>query len=127
MLPSRVPRGTSALGRAYTAGLPAEQRERSIEAFRRTVPTPAWPAALWGFREALADYEIHGVCLSLGAWNKEVFAVSVPLLASDPNKVTAFSCSMPARLATREHLIAHVGPRLIRMRDRVAQALGDQW
>jgi len=123
----RVPRGTSALGRACAAGLPAELRERRIEEFRRTVPNAAWPAALRGFREALADYEAHGFCFSLGDWNKEVFAVSVPLLSADAKKVMAFSCSMPAHLVTREHLITRVGPRLMRMRDRVAAALGGVW
>jgi DNA-binding IclR family transcriptional regulator len=75
----------------------------------------------------VADYEVHGLCLSLGDWNKDVVAVSVPLLASDPNKAMAFSCSMPAQRATREHLIADVGPRLMRMRDKVAGALGSRW
>ena len=123
----RVPRGTSALGRACSAALPADLRERRLEEFRRVVPIEAWPATLRGFREARADYEKHGFCLSLGDWNKEVFAVSVPLISADANKVMAFSCSMPAGLVTRDHLITQVGPRLKQMRDRVLQALGGAW
>ncbi|HEY2929483.1 IclR family transcriptional regulator [Piscinibacter sp.] len=120
----RVPRGTSALGRACAAGLPPETREQRILEFSRTVRAEDWPAALRGFREAFADYEKYGFCFSLGDWNKEVYAVSVPLVSNDPNKVLAFSCSLPARGVTREHLIRDIGPRLRDMRDRVHRALG---
>jgi len=123
----RVPRGTSALGRACAAGLPPECREQRLEEFRRVARPQDWPTVLRAYRQAFADYETHGFCFSLGDWNKDVFAVSVPLLASDPNRVMAFSCSLPARLVTREHLVAEVGPRLIAMRDRVQAALGGAW
>jgi len=123
----RVPRGTSALGRACAAGLPPEYREQRIEEFRRVARPEDWPAVLRAYRQAFADHETHGFCFSLGDWNKDVFSVSVPLLASDPSRVMAFSCSLPARLVTREHLVAEVGPRLIAMRDRVQAALGGAW
>ena len=106
----RVPRGTSALGRACAAGLPPETREQRILEFSRTVRAEDWPAALCGFREACADYEKHGFCFSLGDWNKEVYAVSVPLVSNDPNKVLAFSCSLPARGVTCEQLIRTSAP-----------------
>jgi DNA-binding IclR family transcriptional regulator len=119
----RVPRGTSALGRACMAGLPVAQRERRLEELSRTVRTQDWPATLRGFREAFADYERHGFCFSLGDWNKDVFGVSVPLADTEPQRMMAFSCSMPARSTTREQLIGDVGPRLKSMRDRIATAM----
>jgi DNA-binding IclR family transcriptional regulator len=119
----RVPRGTSALGRACMAGLPVALRERPLDELSRIVRKQDWPATLRGFREAFADYERHGFCFSLGDWNKDVFGVSVPLADTEPSRMMAFSCSMPARSTTREHLVEHVGPRLKAMRDRIATAM----
>lgn len=120
----RVPRGTSALGRAYAAGLPAEARERSLQEFKRTVKKDAWAAAEKSIRDAYADFERHGVCFSLGDWNPEVHAVSTPLVSADGHKVVAFSASVPAHLANKQALIDRVAPKLKAMRDRVARQLG---
>jgi DNA-binding IclR family transcriptional regulator len=120
----RVPRGTSALGRACTAALAPADRERRLDEFSRTVRPRDWPAVLRGFRQAFADYEQHGVCLSLGDWNKDVFGVSVPLVApGDTPRMMAFSCSLPARSTSREYLIGEVAPRLKAMRNRVASGM----
>jgi len=121
----RVPRGTSALGRACTAGLPPPQREKRLEEFSKTIKPQDWPTVLRGFREAFADYETYGFCFSLGDWNKDVFAVSVPLDCGEPPRMMAISCSMPARLVTREQLIMKVGPRLKLARDRIMRAMGN--
>jgi len=120
----RVPRGTSALGRALAAGLPVETREQRLAEFSRTVKKEDWPRTLRGFREAFADYEKYGFCFSLGDWNKDVFAVSVPMTSSDGHKVLAFSASVPSHGVTREQLITEVGPKLKEMRDRVYRSLG---
>jgi DNA-binding IclR family transcriptional regulator len=120
----RVPRGTSALGRAAAAGLPPEQRERRIEEFRHAVRREDWHLVLRAYRQAFADYEAQGLCFSLGDWNRDVYSVSVPLICADPNKVMAFSCSLPARAVTRERLVHEVGPKLKAMRDRVVRAMG---
>ena len=49
------------------------------------------------------------------------------VVASDGNKVVAFSCTMPARQVTRERLINEIGPRLAELRDRVQQTLGGKF
>jgi DNA-binding IclR family transcriptional regulator len=119
----RVPRGTSALGRAYSAGLPPQGREQSVAALRRLVKADDWPAVEGSVRAALHDYDTHGVCFSMGDWNPEVHGVSTPMVSND-GKVVAFSASLPAHQASREHLIHEVAPRLKAMRDRVRQAVG---
>jgi len=120
----RVPRGTSALGRAYSAGQSPETRERNLEQFKRTVKREAWAAAEHSFREAYADYEEYGVCFSLGDWNPDVHAVSTPMVSNDGHKVVAFSVSLPAHQASKEQLIDDVAPKLKALRDRVRLALG---
>src|SRR6185369_13766799 len=100
----RVPRGTSALGRAYSAGLPPEAQKRSIAAFKRLLKKDAWPEAERSIEAALADYARYGVCLSMGDWNPDVHGVSTPMVSNDGSKVVAFSVSLPAHLASRRHL-----------------------
>ena len=119
----RVPRGTSALGRAYSAGLPLEARERSVAAFKRLVRKADWPAAERTIEAAFADYGQYGVCLSIGDWNPDVHGVSTPMVSND-GKVVAFSASLPAHMAPREHLLAVVAPKLVAMRDRILRQLG---
>jgi DNA-binding IclR family transcriptional regulator len=120
----RVPRGTSALGRACAAALPPLLREKRIEEFSKTIRAQDWPAVLRGFREAFADFETYGFCFSLGDWNKDVYGVSVPLDCGEPHKMMALGCSMPARVVTREQLIMTVGPRLKQTRDQILRAMG---
>jgi DNA-binding IclR family transcriptional regulator len=120
----RVPRGTSALGRAYSAGLLPEARAHSIAAFKRLVKKADWPAAERSVLSAIDDYEKYGVCFSMGDWNPDVHGVSTPMVSNDGHKVVAFSASLPAHQASRQHLIDVVAPKLKAMRDNVRQALG---
>ena len=119
-----VPRGTSALGRAYSAGLAPEAQQRSIAAFKRLVKKDAWPEAERSIQAALADYGKYGVCFSMGDWNPDVHGVSTPMVSNDGHKVVAFSASLPAHLSPREHLVDVVAPKLIAMRDRIHRQLG---
>ncbi|HSH90267.1 MAG TPA: IclR family transcriptional regulator [Ramlibacter sp.] len=120
----RVPRGTSALGRAYSGALPPEERERNLQMFKRTVPKGAWAAAEASVREGYAEYEQYGVCLSLGDWNPDVHAVSTPMVSADGHKIVAFSASFPAHMADRRLLLEEIAPKLKAMRDRISHQLG---
>lgn len=120
----RVPRGTTALGRAGHVALSAEERERATNSYLNDVPKQDWPKVRRGLDQALRDYEQLGFCFSLGDWNENVFAVGVPLAAGDDGKVFAFGCFGPAHAVTRERLIDDLGPRLVRLRDRIAAQFG---
>jgi DNA-binding IclR family transcriptional regulator len=120
----RVTRGTSALGRAYTAGFPAETREQMLQGFRRRVSKEDWPAAERSFRAAFAEYDKWGVCLSLGDWNPDVRAVSTPMLSNDNQRAVAFAVTLPAHLADKDRLLKDIGAELRGMRDRIHHQLG---
>ncbi len=120
----RVPRGTSALGRAWLAAQLPEQRAARVAEFLRRLPREQVESVRRGLDEAVRDFQKFGVCLSLGDWNEAVHGVSVPMVAADGSKVLAFSASFPARQAGRQHLLHEVAPRLAALRDRVAAALG---
>jgi len=121
----RVPRGTTALGRAGYAALTPEERAKALP------PTPLngakkaeWEKLREGLDQAVKDYEKYGFCFSLGDWNKAVFAVGVPMLSKDRKKLMAFSCFGPVHEMTRARIITDLGPRLVELRDRVQNALG---
>jgi DNA-binding IclR family transcriptional regulator len=120
----RVPRGTSALGRAYSASLPPEERERSLLQWKRTVKKEALVIAERSVREGYEEYDKYGVCLSLGDWNPDVHAVSTPMISADGHKTVAFSASFPAHMADRQQLLDLVAPKLTAMRDRIYNQLG---
>ena len=121
----RVPRGTTALGRAGYAALSPEERAHALTTYLTNVKKADWAKVREGLDQAVKDYEKYGFCFSLGDWNKNVFAVGVPMISKDGKKVMAFSCFGPIHEMTRARLITDIGPRLVELRDRVKNALGE--
>jgi DNA-binding IclR family transcriptional regulator len=121
----RVPRGTTALGRAGYAALSPEARAQAVATYLTSVKKADWAKVREGLDQSVKDYEKYGFCFSLGDWNKNVFAVGVPMLSRDGKKVMAFSCFGPVHEMTRARIITDLGPRLVELRDRVKNALGD--
>jgi DNA-binding IclR family transcriptional regulator len=121
---SRVPHGWTAMGRAFLAALPAPQRAERLAFYRKVTPRAKWPGIQAGIERAVRDYERHGFCLSVGEWNRDVWAVGAPLVSREGGRILAFNCSGPIFDMTRQRIIQDVGPRLIALRDRVAMSTG---
>lgn len=119
---ARVPHGTTAMGRAYLCALSEEERKAKIEVFRRMTNKEEWENLKASFEKACRDYQKYGFCLSLGDWNKDVYAVGVPMVSRDGKRVLAFNCSGPLFDMTRQRLIQDLGPRLVQLRDKVYAA-----
>ena len=109
----RVPRGTTALGRAAHAALPAEERRRVIDAVRKAARGATRERLLQGLEQGVKDYERYGFCLSLGDWEKGVHAVGVPM------GNMALSCFGPPHEMTRARLVGEIGPKLVALRDKL--------
>jgi DNA-binding IclR family transcriptional regulator len=120
----RVPRGSTALGRAAHAALSDEERERILEVIRKGAKGPHRELLIRGLEQGVKDYRKHGFCLSMGDWNRNVHGVGVPMPASDGSKILALSCFGPPDEMTRVRLVTEVGPKLIALRDRVRESLG---
>jgi len=121
-----VPHGSTALGRADLAARPAEAFERYLKEVEKTYDPGHWPKLRAGLVRARQDYAQYGFCFSLGDWNPDVFAVGVPLVASDGSRILAFSCSGRVSVMTREKIMHDFGPRLVALRDRVADLVERQ-
>jgi DNA-binding IclR family transcriptional regulator len=120
----RVPHGWTAMGRAYLAALSPEDREERLAVYRKDMPRQEWDVIRAGIERAVRDYERHGFCLSVGEWNKDVWAVGAPMVSREGGRVLAFNCSGPMFDITRQKIVQEVGPRLIELRDRVAASTG---
>ncbi|WP_394828220.1 IclR family transcriptional regulator [Pendulispora albinea] len=120
----RVPRGTTALGRAGHVALSEEERARVLASYLKNVPQEEWPPIQKGLRRAVEDYDKYGFCFSVGEWNKGVSAVGVPLVLPSDGKLLAISCFGPAQEMTRERMIQEIGPKIVELRDRIKAKMG---
>jgi DNA-binding IclR family transcriptional regulator len=118
---SRVPHGSTALGRANLAARPLDVFERHLEELKRECEPGFWSHVRSSILRARQDYENYGFCFSLGDWNPEIFAVGVPMVSADQSRTLTFNCSGRVSLMTREKLVNDFGPRLVALRDKVIQ------
>lgn len=115
----RVSHGSTALGRAALAALPPELFERRLASLQRGCEPGFWPKIRASILRARQECETHGFCFSFGDWNPEVFAVGVPLVSADRNRILAFNCSGRLSTVTRKKLVEDFGPKLVALRDKV--------
>lgn len=120
---TRVPHGLTALGRADLAARRPELYERELQELRKDCRAVDWPRIRDGIHQARADVAAQGFCYSLGAWRPDVYAVGVPMVSVDPDRILSFSCGGPARDMTPERLRTQIAPRLLELRDQVRAAV----
>lgn len=119
---SKVPIATSAMGRAFLAILPEEEREYLMDHIRKK-DEESWPQVEAGIRRAIEEYQQKGYCTSAGDWEREVNAVGVPLVLSDGSDVVAFNCGGPAFRLRRDMLDNYLGRRLVELVETVRSGL----
>lgn len=119
---SRAPIATSALGRAYLAALPADEREALIETLRLSRGAE-WSIVAPGLKRSLAESAAHGWCISAGEFHREINSVSVPLVGPG-GEVMALNCGGAAFHFTEELLRADVAPRLLAIAHDIAREIG---
>lgn len=106
---TRIPIATTALGRAYLAGLPAAERAALLEELRATSPAGGWPAVNKGVERELERHRRKGYCFG-GAWDPEITGVAVPL-ALPGRTLLSLSCA-GARARLPDARLAAIGERL---------------
>jgi DNA-binding IclR family transcriptional regulator len=119
----RVPHNSTALGRAYMAAMPQDQRDAWIETLSRDWAPAQKTSVSAELQQSLRDFDKYGFVFSCGDWSPETFAVGVPLVSADRTRVLALSCSGPVFDMTRKRLTTEVGPRIVQLRDQIYQAV----
>ena len=109
---SHIPIATTAMGRAFLAAIPENERAYLMSAMAERAGA-AWPPMAKGVERALRQVAETGFCTSFGEWQQDVNAVGVPLRSMDGATVMALNCGGPAFLHKPEKLEAEWGPRLV--------------
>jgi DNA-binding IclR family transcriptional regulator len=118
----RVPHNTTALGRAYLAGMSEERRRQCIASISERMPPETRPEFANSIKESLREYDKHGFVFSFGDWKEDIFACGVPLVSTDGRRIFSLSCSGPAFEMTRKRLLTEIAPRIVQLRDRILEA-----
>ena len=111
---SRIPIAETAMGRAFLAGLPADERGYLMERIAHKDPE-RYSRVKDGVDQAVEDIAAYGFTFSLADWHKDVHAVGVPVIMPDRSAVFALNCGGPSFLLSREKLENDLGPRLVRL------------
>ncbi|UUX50047.1 IclR family transcriptional regulator [Nisaea acidiphila] len=122
---SRVSLTDTAMGRAYLASLPPDERVSVMEEIRAETDPSNWDHVEGVIADAVTQIGERGFYANLGDWQPDVHAVSVPFRSpnlGDP--VFAFNCGGPAYLLSKERLENELGPRLVEMARNVRFSAG---
>lgn len=119
---SRMAIATSAVGRAYFASLPADQRQALLEELR-AASGEGWPQVHDRMERALAEYARSGFCSSFGEWHPEINAVGF-CLRGPRGELYGVSVGGPAYILKKDFLLEKVGPQLLRTRQAIEREAG---
>jgi DNA-binding IclR family transcriptional regulator len=107
----RVPIATSALGRAFLAGISEPERHYFFGHFARILGDE-WMRVRREIEDGIQQIAERGFCLVDGAYHQDARAVAVPLVSPDGNSVMAMTCAGPSFQLSVNDLEADLGPRL---------------
>lgn len=121
---SRISLARSAMGRAWLAACPEEERDKLMAELRRHAGKEAWPALRDGIRQAAAEVAERGFYANFGEWNPGVHSVAVPFpSAHKGGTLLAFNVGGPASFLPADRLVAEIGPRLVQMTQTLARRM----
>ena len=119
---SRISLARSAMGRAYIAGTNEAERAQIMQQIEDRYGPEEWPQIrdeIYNAQEQIAD---QGFYVSLGKWQSDVHAVSVPYRSMHGDTpMLAFNLGGPAYILPREKLVQELGPKLVEMKDKIAR------
>ncbi|HSI57910.1 MAG TPA: IclR family transcriptional regulator C-terminal domain-containing protein, partial [Ideonella sp.] len=114
---TRMSLATSALGRAWLAGIAEPAGAALLAPWRKRGKLAA------GFDAALAEARRCGYALSLGEWHPNINAAAVPLRTAG-GEVVCLNCGGPAFVLSAERLREVVVPRLLQAAAALAHDIG---
>lgn len=120
---SRADIATTAVGRAFLAGISMPERDYFYGHFKR-VYGARWPDIRANVEDCIAQVEERGFCIADGEWQRDVRAVAAPLVSPDGHTVMSMNCAGPAFHLSMEMLEHDLGPRLAHLCRGIAPMLG---
>ena len=120
---SRMPMPTTAVGRAFLAGVPDDERTFYFERFEERLGRDEWAELRPGVEDGIAQVRDRGFCYVEDGGLKGMRAVATPLVASDRSSVMSMMCGAPAFRIDRDKLENELGPRLSHLCSGLAPSL----
>lgn len=108
---SRLPMATSAIGRAWLAGLGPISRAAAMADLERHYQA-RWPAIRSKLERALRDHGKRGFCIAHAEWDRTVAGVAAPVVLERGTEVLAINIGGAAARLTPEVLEGNLGPRI---------------
>lgn len=108
---SRLPMATSAIGRAWLAGLGPVGRAAAMADLERHYQA-RWPGVRAKLDRALRDYARRGFCAAHAEWDRTVSGAAAPVVLERGTEVLAINIGGAAARLTPETLEGNLGPRI---------------
>jgi DNA-binding IclR family transcriptional regulator len=119
---TRMALATSALGRAWLAGVDAPTRDAVLARLRKG-PAHLRAAAGAPLVAALVQARDDGYAISLGEWHPNINAVAAPI-RTPGGEVVTINCGSPAFVMPAERLREKVVPLLLKAAEALARDIG---
>ncbi|PWJ20597.1 IclR family transcriptional regulator [Jannaschia seohaensis] len=120
---SRVPMPSTAVGRAFLAGVTGDERAFFFERFEERLGKEAWSDLRPRVEDAIAQVDERGYCYVEDEWHRGMRAVATPLVASNGSAVMSMMCGAPAFRVERAKLEQELGPQLAHLCAGLAPSL----
>ncbi|MDT6963974.1 IclR family transcriptional regulator [Cupriavidus sp. SZY C1] len=119
---SRLPMSTSAMGRAWLAGLPAPRRVAVMAELERHHGA-RWSAVRTKLERAMREHARRGFCVAHAEWDRSVSGAAAPVRLADGSEVLALNIGGASTRLSPEVLEGNLGPRIRELADTLAARL----
>jgi DNA-binding IclR family transcriptional regulator len=119
---SRVPLTTTAIGRAYLAAAPEDEREDVMNQLRM-LDEPNWPRERRSLEASFEQFRKTGCCSSFGEWQPDVSGVAIGFRPPGGLPPMSMNCGGHSFNLSREFLLTEVRPRLASVVRRLEDSL----
>ncbi|MGH6627424.1 MAG: IclR family transcriptional regulator [Burkholderiaceae bacterium] len=109
-----LPMMSSAMGRAWLAGVSARERQAALNQLRVQEPK-AFSAMHRRVEDALRDFRVSGYCVNLAEWQTHFYGVAVPLKRAIQGEIFVFNCGLHSSIVRKGFLERTVAPALLEM------------
>ncbi|NMM36278.1 MAG: IclR family transcriptional regulator [Glaciimonas sp.] len=106
-----VPMELSSIGRTYVWAQPPARRQRLLFDILKKIGSHG-PAVVAKMEHAFEDLDKYGYCMAAGEYQRDTFAVSVPVWLGDPPVVMALNCSAVSYVPDLENIRKVLAPTL---------------
>ncbi|WP_083439025.1 IclR family transcriptional regulator [Herbaspirillum autotrophicum] len=117
-----VPMELSAIGRTYVWVQPPARRQRLLFDILKKIGVHG-PAVVAKMEEAFEDLDQYGYCMAAGEYQRDTFAVSVPVFLGDPPVPMALNCSAVSYVPDVENIRKMLVPALQNTAEKLKNAL----